>query len=119
MMDHNVLKMGNIYCVEAAKGFLISGEQEALDLAAFCWENGTAYLLIHHTNLTEDFFNLRTGLAGAILQKFSTYRIRTAAVIEPLKITGKFAELVTELNRGNGFRIFEKRDEAERWLLKP
>lgn len=117
-MNHTVLKKGEIIYVEAGKDFIISGEQEALDLAAFCWEKGTAYLLVNHTNLTDDFFNLKTGLAGAVLQKFSTYRIRAAAIIDPVRITGRFSDLVTELNRGQGFRIFENKDDAEEWLLK-
>jgi len=117
-MDHKVKGDGERKYVEAATGYLLSDEQEALDLAAFCWEHETQYLLLNHSNLPEAFFNLRTGLAGAVLQKFSNYRIRVAAVFEPEKISGRFSELVTELNRGRDFRVFAGKPEAEKWLLQ-
>ena len=116
-MNHLVKGTDGSRYVEASGGHIIYSEQEALDLAAFCWEQETQCLLINHENLTDDFFNLRSGLAGAILQKFSNYRIRAAAVIDPVKVSGRFRELVSELNRGRDFRVFEKKEEAERWLL--
>ena len=116
-MDHIVKSGNNRKFVEAAAGFHLSDEQEALDIAAYCWEKETENLLLNHANLPDKFFNLRTGLAGAVLQKFSNYRIRAAAVVDPVKISGKFSELVRELNRGGSFRVFENREEAESWLL--
>ena len=117
-MDHRVKGTGDRKYVEAAPDYMISDEQEALDLAAFCWEQETQFLLISHSNLTDDFYNLRTGLAGSVLQKFANYRIRAAAVIDPLKVSGRFGELVNELNRGRDFRVFAEKDEAEKWLLR-
>ena len=51
---------------------LIQSEQDALDLVAVCGENGTHRMMIHAENLTEDFYNLKTGLAGRVLQNSST-----------------------------------------------
>jgi PadR family transcriptional regulator, regulatory protein AphA len=117
-MEHSVKSISGKKFVEAAIGFRLSGEQDALDIAAYCWENETENLLLNHGNLPDEFFNLRTGLAGAALQKFSNYRIKAAAVVDPLKIKGRFNDLVRELNRGGYFRVFEKRTDAESWLLK-
>lgn len=116
-MDHIVKSANDRKFVEAAYGFYLSDEQNALDIAAYCWEHETENLLLNHSNLPDEFFNLRTGLAGAVLQKFSNYRIRAAAVVDPGKISGRFSELVRELNRGSFFRVFESRAEAESWLL--
>lgn len=93
-------------------------EQDALDLIAVCMENGTHLLMLHSEILSDDFFKLRTGLAGSVLQKFINYRIKIAMLItSELKIAGKFKELLAESNKGNDFRVFNNKDEAENWLL--
>ena len=51
----------------------LASEQDALDWVGACGEHGAQRLLVHAENLTEDFFDLKTGLAGAILLKFSNY----------------------------------------------
>ena len=116
-MNHSILKRKNRIIVHADPDFILGSEEEALDIAAFCWENDTSSLLITSYNLPEEFYNLRTGLAGNVLQKFSTYRIKLAAVIPGDKISGKFIEMAIESNRGNNFRIFNNKSEAEEWLL--
>jgi PadR family transcriptional regulator AphA len=96
----------------------LKSEREALDLVAACGENNTDRLMLHAENLTEDFSNLHSGLAGAVLLKFSNYRIRCATVLTPeLANQGRFGEMVLETNRGNQFRVFYDREAAERWLL--
>jgi len=97
--------------------FIIENEQDALDIAAVCGENETSLLLLYYENLAPGFFDLRTGLAGAILQKFVMYRIRVAAVIPSENIKGRFREMVVESNRGSHFRVFERKDYAIKWLI--
>ena len=97
---------------------LLSSENDALDLVAACAENETERLMLHAGNLPDDFYNLRTGLAGAVLLKFTNYHIRVAAVIAPeLSSQGRFGEMVLETNRGDQFRVFPDRESAERWLV--
>jgi hypothetical protein len=96
----------------------LAGEREALELVAACGEYGTDRLMLHAENLTEDFYQLRTGIAGEILLKFSNYRIRVAAVLTPELVNqGRFREMVLESNRGNQFRVFYNREAAEQWLI--
>ena len=96
----------------------VSGEQEALELVGACGENGTRLLLLQEGALSEDFFRLRTGVAGAVMLKFSTYRLRVAAVISPEWVRrGKFEDMVLETNRGDQFRVFSTPEQAEAWLL--
>ncbi|MNI86507.1 hypothetical protein D3C73_1436080 [compost metagenome] len=76
-------------------------------------------VLLQETALSDDFYNLRTGLAGTALQKFINYRIRTAAVIDNAQTgKGRFKELLSELNKGNDFRVFSQEEEALAWLLR-
>jgi PadR family transcriptional regulator, regulatory protein AphA len=99
-------------------GEFLDHENKALDLVAACGEGGTQTLMIHAGSLTEDFFQLRTGLAGSILQKFSNYHIRVAIILKPEQVNqGRFREMVLEANRGNQFRFFYEREPAEMWLL--
>jgi hypothetical protein len=120
--------MENTRFIEKDEHFYIEGnslkcfvknEQDALDLVAGCGEFGTDKLLLYAENFSIDFFRLRTGLAGIILQKFVNYHIRVAAVI-PLEFVnqGHFQDMVLEANRGNQFRVFQVREEAEKWLIE-
>jgi hypothetical protein len=71
-----------------------------------------------HIALSEDFFKLKTGIAGNMLQKFINYRIKTAAIIPDAMVhKGKFKEMVSEANKGNHFRVFDNIEAAEIWLL--
>jgi len=96
----------------------IARESDALELVAVCGEHRTHRLLLHAEQLSDEFFDLRSGLAGAVLQKFVNYAVRVAAVIPPERANqGRFGEMVLEANRGRHFRVFAREDEAARWLV--
>ena len=98
-------------------GGLIQSEQDALDWLALCAEHGIDRLMIHTSNLTGEFFNLSSGLAGTILLKFAVYHIKVAAVLTTEQVNrGKFREMALETNRGRDFRIFYHRSAAVAWL---
>ena len=97
--------------------FIIRNERDVLDLISACSENDTNKVLLHEANLSPEFFDLKTNLAGAVLQKFANYHLRGAAIISFDKIKSeRFKELIFECNRGNLFRFFEDREGAEKWL---
>ena len=119
-MNYKVVEMANGRYVE-----LFSCEtpvqtvQDALDLVALCGEHDASLLMIHAAALSEEFFRLRTGVAGEILQKLVNYHIRAAAVLPDLAVMrGKFRDMAAEAGRGSQFRVFDNRQEAESWLLK-
>ena len=118
-MNYTVVEKNDRKYIECASAQTpIRNEQNALDLIVACGENGADLLMIHADALVDDFFRLRTGLAGDILQKFVNYHIKAAVVIpDSGKVKGKFRELLAESNRGNSFRVFGSRGEAENWLL--
>lgn len=93
-------------------------EQNTLELVAACIEHDTGLLMLDGEVLPDDFFRLSTGVAGAVLQKLANYHIKTAAVVScELAGKGKFREMAVESNRGNHFRIFSTKEEAESWLI--
>ena len=119
-MNYKVVEKENgkyIECISAETP--LCTEQDALDLVAVCGENETNLLALHAGALAEDFFRLRTGVAGQMLQKFVNYHMKVAVIITNESIVkGKFKELLAESNKGNDFRTFNTALEAENWLLK-
>lgn len=91
-------------------------ESDVLDIISACISNDIKLLILREGTLTEEFMNLRTGLAGLVLQKFTNYHIKASAVIES-ELEGRFKELVYELNKGNNFRVFNNNIDAENWIL--
>jgi len=98
-------------------GSLIRSEADAMELLSACGEHETNLLLIPGERLSDEFFRLRTGIAGSILQKFVQYGIKCAVVLDPDLSKGRFRELLIESNRGNDFRFYTSIEEAETWLL--
>ncbi|WP_461612064.1 DUF4180 domain-containing protein [Clostridium sp. Marseille-QA1073] len=118
-MDYRIVnKNDKTYIEYIPKGKKIFSEQDVLDIIGSCMEHRCNYLMLHGEVFSEDFFNLRTGLAGTMLQKLINYNIRAAAIISnEEKIKGRFGEMVFEANKGNDFRVFKDVIEAENWLL--
>jgi len=118
-VDYKVKEIDKQRYVECAAGSkCIENEGDALDLVAACIENNTNRLLLHERILPPEFYVLRTGLAGKILQKFVNYSIRVAAVMDPDTVNqGRFREMVLELNQGSHFRVFDNCTDAGEWLV--
>jgi hypothetical protein len=96
---------------------LLSNERDLVDLIGFCGEHKADRVLLFAENLPQKFCDLRSGEAGMVLQKFTNYQMKVAAVLPASLIQGKFSEFVLETNRGGQFRIFQSPDQAERWLV--
>jgi len=74
-------------------------------------------LILGEENLCAEFFDLRTGLAGEVFQKFSNYRARLALVVpDPSAHGERFAELAYEHRTHPLVRIFTTADDATSWL---
>lgn len=84
-------------------GAPLTREQDAVDLLANMWEHRTRLFAIPVERLPDEFFDLSTGLAGTLLQKFVGYRVRVAIVGDISARTERssaLASLVYESNRG-------------------
>lgn len=54
-------------------------------------------VILEGNTLSDDFVKLRTGLAGAVLQKFGNYNIKVAVVIQDdQNFPARFKEMVAE-----------------------
>jgi hypothetical protein len=58
---------------------------------------GAAGLILTENDLAPEFFDLRSGLAGELFQKFINYRVRVAIVLpDPEAYGERFSELAYE-----------------------
>lgn len=110
-------KNGESYLYLGPADKRIETERDGLDLISLCAQYGVNRLMIDAERLSDDFFRLATGLAGAVLQKFAQYNIKAAVVLNEHKIKGRFVDFVKESNRGDQFRACQSKEEAENWLL--
>jgi hypothetical protein len=59
---------------------IIKTSEDGLDLLGNLYYQDFDKIIVQEKNITSDFFDLKNGMAGEILQKFSNYRVRLAIV---------------------------------------
>jgi hypothetical protein len=69
----------NIYEITSDK-IILNDVQDALDLMANAGPAGKKKIILYEKNITADFFNLSTRLAGDVLQKFTNYMVELAII---------------------------------------
>ncbi len=98
---------------------LIRETQDALDLMAECNYLDSWKIIIHEKNIIPGFFDLKTGIAGEILQKFSTYNVRLAIVGDFSKYTSKsLKDFIFESNKLRRINFVNSPEEAKERLAK-
>lgn len=67
----------------------IMNAQDALDIMVNCTYQGARKIIVYEKNITPDFFNLSSGIAGQVLQKFSTYDAQLCIIGDYEKFSSK------------------------------
>lgn len=92
---------------------IIGSVQDALDLLGELFGRYYDGIILHEGSFSPRFFDLKTKLAGEILQKFSNYRVRLAIVGDWSKYTShSFAAFIIESNRGRMVNFTTSTEEA-------
>ncbi|WP_275298513.1 DUF4180 domain-containing protein [Clostridium sp. YIM B02555] len=119
-MNYRVVNKNNVKYIEfASEAWKLSSEQDVVDCISICMEKDIYTIIFHSKVLSEDFFNLKTMLAGMALQKFINYHVKVAVIIEDEEqYNDRFKEMIMEANKGNNFRTFKNIQEAEIWISK-
>lgn len=103
-MNDSVEEIGGVrVLVCAADGEKLASEADINDFLSKAWEHEAGLVAIPVTRLGDNFFRLRTRLAGAVAQKFVNYRMRLAVIGDiSAWIAGSDAlrDFVREANRG-------------------
>lgn len=80
---------------------IIKNAEDGLDLLGNLYYQDFDKIIIRAHNITTDFFDLKNGIAGEILQKFSNYRVRLAIVGDFSQYTSKsIIDFIYESNNG-------------------
>lgn len=96
-----------------ANDILITKVDDVLNLMSDIYYQGYDAMILHETTITPAFFDLKTGIAGEILQKFSNYRMRLAIVgdFTTYKIKS-FNDFVFESNKNRQINFVGSVEEA-------
>ena len=97
----------------SADGPAISTERDATDLIGGAWGTGAEVIAVPVARLDPSFFQLSSGAAGAIAQKFVNYRLTLAVIGDVssfIAASEPFAAWVRESNRGD--QVWFLRDAA-------
>ncbi len=96
-----------------SEGIVINDTQDALDIMANANYEGAGSIILNEMNLNPEFFELRPGVAGEILLKFSNYRMKLAIIGEFEKYESKsLKSFIIECNRGNQIFFVPDRETA-------
>lgn len=113
-MDFITHTLGNYEIAEVVPGSVfIETAEQGTDLLGTIYYSGFDKVVLHASCLTADFFNLKTGVAGEILQKFSTYRVRLVIVGNFSQYTSKsIRDFIYESNNGRQVNFLNSVEEA-------
>ncbi|UKS31102.1 DUF4180 domain-containing protein [Paenibacillus sp. HWE-109] len=100
--------------VVTSSEILITDVQSALDLmATINYETGCNRIILPKSVLNEDFFDLKTRLAGEILQKFINYHIKMAIVGDYSGYASEnLKDFMYESNKGKDFFFLSTDQQA-------
>jgi len=80
-MKIEIHKQNSIQIAEIlSDAIVISNSRDGLNLLADFYYQGFDGIMLYEKNISPLFFDLRSGLAGEILQKFSNYRFKLAII---------------------------------------
>ena len=101
-MNIETHQAGDIKIAEViSEEILVSNPEEGLQLMADLYYQEFDKIILYERNISADFFDLKTGLAGEILQKFSNYRVQLVIVGNFSKYGGKsIKDFIFESNNG-------------------
>lgn len=92
---------------------IIHTAEDGLDLLGNVYYDGFEQMILHKKNLTSEFFDLKNGMAGEILQKFSNYRMRLVVIGDFSEFDSKsLKDFIYESNQGNQVHFLSSVEEA-------
>jgi SpoU rRNA methylase family enzyme len=85
-----------------SESVVLNDLDDTLDLIAGSGMLDASSIILYKDQISPDFFDLSTRLAGEILQKFSNYRLQLAVIGDFSKYSSKsLRDFINECNRGN------------------
>jgi hypothetical protein len=119
-MKINVLEInGNNIAELVSENIEINKTQDALDLMGNCFGSKISRVILYEKNMIPEFFDLKTGIAGEILQKFVTYNFKIAIIGDYSKYqSNALKDFIYESNKQGEINFVESIEEAKERLSK-
>jgi len=103
------------------EGERLRTDRDAADLVGAAFEHHAALLVIRVESLDDDFFRLKTRVAGEIIQKLVNYRLRLAIIGDISQYLAESSSLqafVIESNRGDQIWFLASLEEPDQRLAQ-
>ncbi len=112
-MYMNIEIIENNIATLSSNEVVIHSLQDAVDLLGNANYLGAVSIILKEDNLTPLFFDLKTKIAGDILQKYSNYQMKLAIIGEFGKYnSSSLNSFIIESNRGNSLFFVSNYDTA-------
>lgn len=111
-IESHTLNNANIAEV-LSEEIIINNAADGLDLLGNLYYQGFDKIMIHEQNITPALFDLKNGIAGEILQKFSNYRVSLAIIGDFTPYQSKsIKDFIYESNKGKHINFLGSTTEA-------
>ncbi len=119
-MKTQIHNINNIDIAELiADELLIKEIQDGLDLLVNVYYSDVDRMILYEKNIIPEFFDLKTGIAGEVLQKFSNYKMQLAIVGDFSKYESKsLNDFIFESNKIGQVNFVFSMEEALMKLSK-
>lgn len=92
---------------------VLATAKDALDLLGNTMYQGYSAVILHQHNITPNFFDLQSGIAGEVFQKFTNYRMHLAIVCNTREFKSKsLRDLIHECNKSGKISFVLSVEEA-------
>lgn len=96
-----------------AENIIINSAEDGLDLLGNLYYQGFDKIIVYEENITPNFFDLKTGIAGEVLQKFSNYRMPLVIIGDFNKYQGKsIKDFIFESNKNKHINFVQTLEEG-------
>jgi hypothetical protein len=118
-MKIDILDINGVCIAEVVSDDIeIRNVQDALDILSECYSRGASSIIVNKKNIVPDFFDLKTGLAGEILRKFSMYHFKLAIIGDFSGVLSKSLNaFINESNKVGDTCFVSSVDEAKERLV--
>lgn len=118
MKDLRIIETGSYNIAEILSDAIeIKNAGDALDLMGSCYASKAKALILREHNLSAEFFDLKTGILGEILQKFVNYDFRLAVITDRKKYQSKnMQDFIYESNKTGRIVFIDSLEEATKRL---
>ncbi|MCU0417976.1 MAG: DUF4180 domain-containing protein [Cytophagaceae bacterium] len=97
---------------------IIHTVSDGLDILVNLYYQDFDRIILHQKNISPDFFDLKSGIAGEMLQKFSNYRVRLAIIGDFSAFNSKSLNaFIIESNKGKQIHFVHSLEEAIQVLI--